>query len=271
MSEQLSYTASGCGIIQVGMTSSFAVLGSPIGHSKSPALHRAAFVTAGIDATYEAIELGSGLAGFVSSLGEEWHGLSLTMPLKEQALDVAQQLHPLAISTRSANTLIRVSDSWLGYNTDVMGLRAAVSQVGFESVGILGNGATARSACVAFEDDRVSVWARNSDRAVALSEAFGATVESLEEVLSKDLVISTLPAGALKPLLEGQYSGVLLDVAYANTDTHTNFSGFISGLEMLLWQAVGQQRLFRTGQLDTELENEPEVVSAMRSALVVEE
>jgi len=253
------------------MTNSFAVLGSPIGHSKSPALHRAAFAVSGIDASYEAIEVSAGLAGFVSTLGGSWHGLSLTMPLKEEALDVAQQLHPLAISTRSANTLIRVSDAWLGYNTDVMGLRMAVSEVGFASIGILGNGATARSACVAFEDNQVSVWGRNSDRAMALAEAYGVTVESLGAVLSKDLVISTLPAGALSPLLEGHFPGVLLDAAYANTDTQSHFSSAILGLEMLLWQAVGQQRLFRTGQLDAELDNEPELVSAMRSSLLVGE
>jgi len=147
----------------------------------------------------------------------------------------------------------------------------AVSEVGFASIGILGNGATARSACVAFEDNQVSVWGRNSDRAMALAEAYGVTVESLGAVLSKDLVISTLPAGALSPLLEGHYPGVLLDVAYANTDTQSHFSSSILGLEMLLWQAVGQQRLFRTRQLDAELDNEPEIVSAMRSSLLVGE
>lgn len=253
------------------MTSKFAVLGAPISHSKSPALHRAAFSVSGIDATYEGIELGSNLAGFVTRLGEDWQGLSLTMPLKEEALDVAEQLHPLAISTRSANTLIRVSGSWLGYNTDVMGLRAAVADVEFASVGVLGNGATARSACVAFEEHEVTLWGRNSDNAVALSEAFGVTVGGLESVLSKDLVISTLPNGVLKPLLDKRYSGVLLDVAYANTDTQSHFARSISGLEMLLWQAVGQQRLFRTADLDTTLENEHVIVSAMRSSLLMGE
>ena len=249
------------------MTSNYAVLGSPIAHSMSPALHKAAFAVSGIEASYESHELAGGLSNFVSTMDESWQGFSLTMPLKEEALDVAEQLHPLAISTRAANTLIRVSDAWLGYNTDVMGLKQAVQNQTFQTVAILGNGATARSAAVAFEDHEVLVWARNSDRAMAITESYGGRVTSLDEALRCDLVVSTLPAGALKPLLQGAYPGVLLDVAYANKDTASHFSLGISGLEMLLWQAVGQQRLFRTGQFESPLADEVAVVAAMRSAL----
>ena len=249
------------------MTSNYAVLGSPIAHSKSPALHRAAFAASGIEAGYETHELADGLANYLSTLDESWQGLSLTMPLKEEALDVAEQLHPLAISTRAANTLVRVSGAWLGYNTDVMGLQQAASNQTFETVGILGNGATARSAAVAFEDYEVLFWARNSDRAMAITESYGGRVASLDDALSCDLVVSTLPAGALEPLLGTQYQGVLIDVAYANKGTGSHFASSISGLEMLLWQAVGQQRLFRTGQFESPLEDEVAVLAAMRSAI----
>ena len=249
------------------MTINYAVLGSPIAHSKSPALHRAAFAASGIEGSYGAHELAGGLANYVSTLDESWQGLSLTMPLKEEALDVAEQLHPLAISTRAANTLIRVSGAWLGYNTDVLGLQQAVSNQTFETVGILGNGATARSAAVAFEDYQVLVWARNTDRAMAITESYGGRVSSLDDALSCDLVVSTLPAGALEPLLHGTYQGVLIDAAYANKGTGSRFTSSISGLEMLLWQAVGQQRLFRTGQFESPLEDEVAVLAAMRSAI----
>jgi shikimate dehydrogenase len=253
------------------MTSNYAVLGSPIAHSKSPVLHRAAFAASGIEASYDAHELAGGLANYVSTLDESWRGLSLTMPLKEEALDVAEQLHPLAISSRAANTLIRVSGAWLGYNTDVMGLQQAVANLTFQTVAILGNGATARSAAVAFEDSDLFVWARNSDRAMAITESYGGRVSSMDDALSCDLVVSTLPAGALEPLLGTSYDGVLLDVAYANKGTGSHFASSISGLEMLLWQAVGQQRLFRTGQFESPLEDEEAVVAAMRSALDVGE
>ena len=248
------------------MTSKFAVLGSPISHSLSPLLHKAAFGSSGIDASYEALELASGLDHFANSLNASWMGLSLTMPLKEEALDVASQLHPLAISTRSANTLVKNEDTWLAYNTDVMGLQYAVKDLDFKTVGILGSGATARSAAVAFEDHDVTVWARNTDRAVAISQAYGAVVASLTAVLEADLVISTVPKGVIHELADGQHDSILLDVVYANSPVE-GYSRSISGLEMLLWQAVGQQRLFRGGALEEPLSTEAGIVAAMRTAL----
>jgi shikimate dehydrogenase len=248
------------------MTSRFAVLGSPISHSLSSVLHKAAFGCSGIDASYEALELASGLSQFANSLDASWMGLSLTMPLKEEALDVASQLHPLAISTRSANTLVRQEETWLAYNTDVMGLQHAVKGLDFKSVGILGSGATARSAAVAFEDQNVRVWARNTDKAAAISQAYGAVVSSLDAVLNADLVISTVPKGVIHALADGQYDGILLDAVYANSPVE-GFSRSVSGLEMLLWQAAGQQRLFRGGALEEPLSMEAEIVAAMRTAL----
>jgi shikimate dehydrogenase len=248
------------------MTSRFAVLGSPISHSLSPVLHKAAFGCSGIDASYEALELASGLSEFANSLDASWMGLSLTMPLKEEALDVASQLHPLAISARSANTLVKNEETWLAYNTDVMGLQRAVKDLEFKSVGILGSGATARSAAVAFEDQSVRVWARNTDKAAAISQAYGAVVSSLDAVLNADLVISTVPKGVIQALADGQYDGILLDAVYANSPVE-GFSRSVSGLEMLLWQAVGQQRLFRGGALEEPLSTEAEIVAAMRTTL----
>jgi len=248
------------------MTSRFAVLGSPISHSLSPLLHRTAFGSSEIDAKYEAVELASGLSEFTKSLDASWSGLSLTMPLKEEALDVARQLHPLAISTRSANTLVRQEETWLAYNTDVMGLQHAVKNLDFKAVGILGSGATARSAAVAFEDHNVRVWARNTDKAAAISQAYGAVVSSLNGVLNADLVISTVPKGVIHALADGQYDGIMLDAVYANSPVE-GFSRSVSGLEMLLWQAIGQQRLFRGRPLEEPLAREAEMIAAMRTAL----
>jgi len=106
---------------------------------------------------------------------------------------------------------------------------------------------------------------------MAITESYGGRVSSMDDALSCDLVVSTLPAGTLEPLLGTSYDGVLLDVAYANKGIGSHFASSISGLEMLLWQAVGQQRLFRSGQFESPLEDEEAVVAAMRSALVMGE
>ena len=69
------------------MTTRLAVLGSPIAHSKSPALHRAAYGALGLDWTYEAVEVRDGaLEPFLAGLDASWRGLSLTMPLKREVL-----------------------------------------------------------------------------------------------------------------------------------------------------------------------------------------
>ena len=87
-----------------------AVLGSPIAHSLSPALHNAAYLALGIEGKYDAVEVGSGqLSKFMNQVRQteaNWIGFSLTMPLKEEALIVADQIDPLANQIKSANTLL---------------------------------------------------------------------------------------------------------------------------------------------------------------------
>lgn len=89
-----------------------AVLGSPISHSLSPVLHRAAYRELGLTSwTYEAHEVPeSGLGAFVAGLDEHWRGLSLTMPLKAVALEVATEVDEVARRAGAANTLVHRED-----------------------------------------------------------------------------------------------------------------------------------------------------------------
>ena len=129
-----------------------AVLGSPIGHSLSPALHRAAYTHLGLNWTYDRFEVDEQqLASFVRGLDASWRGLSLTMPLKVAVLELGQ-VDQLARQAGAGNTLVlEGGESWV-YNTDVGGLIWAVGQVAaspLPRVTILGAGATARSALIA--------------------------------------------------------------------------------------------------------------------------
>ncbi|MFD7652247.1 hypothetical protein ACFV5M_32070, partial [Streptomyces albidoflavus] len=112
-----------------------AVLGKPVGHSLSPALHRAAYAELGLDGwTYDRYETDEDqLPGFVAGLGPEWAGLSLTMPLKRAALALCATVTPVARSVEAVNTMVRGADgSWHGDNTDVPGLVAALGERGVE-------------------------------------------------------------------------------------------------------------------------------------------
>jgi shikimate dehydrogenase len=194
-----------------------AVLGSPISHSLSPALHLAAYRALGLSHwSYRPHEINeSGLPGFVAGLGPQWAGLSLTMPLKEVAFDVADEVSELAREVGAINTLVRRPDGgWRGENTDVYGVSQALREAGCSQVGsalVLGSGATARSvvaALVTLGCSRVTFGVRSAARPETLKQAaraglgvdvigFDRLAHALGDAALAEVVISTLPAGAL--------------------------------------------------------------------------
>ena len=262
------------------MTRNAAVVGSPISHSLSPALHRAAYRALGLDWTYHRIDVDvDRLPGFVAGLDETWVGLSLTMPLKEAVLELAHEVDPTARATTSANTLLLPQRQAL--NTDVDGIVTALRRAGFDQApgftgAVLGAGATARSAMAGLRvlgAAEVHMLARRphaTAAARATAEALGLAlhVHPFDEVgrLSVPLVLSTVPAGvadALAPIVPKPI-GWLLDVVYspwptALADAWQLAGGTaVSGLEMLLAQAERQVELM-TGM--------PAPTAAMRDAL----
>ena len=130
-----------------------AVLGSPIAHSLSPVIHRAAYQALGLDWSYEALDVNSlQLPKFLSDLDESWAGLSLTMPLKETVIEHLNEVDELARRVRAVNTVLPTERGLLGINTDVYGMVQALNAAGLKvcsTATILGAGATARSAVAA--------------------------------------------------------------------------------------------------------------------------
>ena len=248
------------------MTDKYAVLGSPIQHSLSPKIHNLVFSRLSSSASYESFEVQDNLAQFLADK-PDYAGFSLTMPLKDQAFEIATSLSPLAASTKSVNTLLRTKDGYKGFNTDVFGIQKAVNQ-NPQEVAVLGSGATARSALTAFGDSKKVVYARNQELAAELAEEFDATVVSLTEALHKELVISTFPKGVLPELVaNSEPLQTVLDVAYTNPKIPAK--RYISGLEMLIHQAIYQQRIFHFGGEETALRNEPELIEELFELLLV--
>ncbi len=187
-----------------------AVLGSPIAHSKSPALHRAAYDLLGLDWAYDAVEVdGAGLAEFVASRDAAWRGLSLTMPLKQDVLPLLDEIDELAVLTGAANTVLFADGARLGFNTDVGGIVRALGEAGLERVrtGVLiGGGATAASALVAMAElgtTTVHLLLRRPEAAepiAALGRRLGLVVvvsplAELARIDDAELVVSTVPGG----------------------------------------------------------------------------
>lgn len=271
------------------------VLGSPIEHSKSPAIHTAAYRVLGLNWEYQMNEVRKGgLRPFVEALEPEWLGLSLTMPLKEEAAKFAASLDKAAEATQAVNTLVRTDDGWAGYNTDVFGIVQAVHQANLPSIDtvlVTGSGATATSAVAAIRQlapmAKVKVFARNPQTRAELI-AFAASLELRASVANSftrsaktaSLVISTLPAGAMDELAAKlskkrtfKPQGAIMDVAYRPWPSaiagvwNSAQMPIISGLEMLLWQAVAQIRIFLNGDPTLPLPNEVAVIEAMRHSL----
>ncbi len=261
-----------------------AVLGSPIGHSLSPVIHNAGYAAAGLtDWSYDAHECGEAdLAGFVASLDARWAGLSLTMPLKEVALDVAATVSATARALGAANTLARQADgSWHAENTDAPGMVDALGWAGLKSaerVAVLGAGGTARAAlgaCRELGASTVVVYARRPEALVELEPVAaalglaltGADWSDATQAAEADLVISTVPRGVADPLaatLAWRAATVCFDVVYDPWPTPLAAGAsrvgcpIVSGLDLLLAQAARQFELFTAVSAP---------VDAMRTAL----
>lgn len=248
-----------------------AVLGSPISHSLSPVLHKKAFELLGIQGSYEAIEVASGeLAQFLTAKGSVFDYLSLTMPLKEEVLHIAQDSQDLGISIdslssriQSVNTLIRTNSGWSATSTDGSGFVKALASAGydhFDSALILGAGGTARAVAGALDQiaDKVSVMGRSVRRNAGIASCF---TKIFPEFLPWDnhldlrnfnLVVNTTPSGAADLLAENipaQVEGLLFDVLYKPWPTliarrWSDAGGrVIAGLELLLYQGIDQINL----------------------------
>lgn len=279
------------------MTKHFAVVGSPISQSKSPLIHRAGHKVLSLDFDYSAVEISDGkLLQFLESLDESWMGLSVTMPLKIEATFLASELDSVAKATGVTNTLYRAQRGWKGFNTDVFGIQSALRGslvLASPRIVILGSGATATSAVFACllsnPKARVTLIARNDKTAkqtksVALQSGFAIEVRSFRSLsralASADIVISTLPPGALDAYATKLGShwfykpkGVFFDVAYSPWPSAFASAWMarslpaVSGIEMLIFQAIAQLRVFTSGDVDTALPNERAVELAMRDSL----
>ncbi|MGI8627055.1 MAG: shikimate dehydrogenase [Geodermatophilaceae bacterium] len=262
-----------------------AVVGSPIAHSRSPVLHRAAYAALGLtEWSYAKFELQTAeLPGWLAGLDESWRGISVTMPVKAQALACAEDASELAAMLGAANTLVRTNRGWQADNTDVAGLLGALGEARADPgpgagvaavVGAGGTGAAAVAALANLGYQQVDVVVRNPGRARALltlAERLGLTARLHtwpgDAALGAALVISAVPAAATGDLLGHRWrvGQTVLDVSYDPWPSRLVEAAAgagalaVGGAAVLLWQAVRQVELM-TGH--------PAPVDAMREALL---
>ncbi|MFC9229351.1 shikimate dehydrogenase [Streptomyces decoyicus] len=260
-----------------------AVLGSPIAHSLSPVLHRAAYRELGLSEwTYDRHEVDeAALPAFMERLDATWAGLSLTMPLKRAVISLLDEISATAASVEAVNTVVLTADGRrLGDNTDIPGMLAALRERGVRQVeraSVLGAGATASSALAALSricTGEVTAYVRSRARADEMhgwGERLGVTVrtaawEEAAAAFAAPLTIATTPAGTTDALAAAvpERPGTLFDVLYEPWPTTlatawaARGGAVVGGLDLLVHQAVLQVEQM-TGR-------SPAPLAAMRTA-----
>jgi shikimate dehydrogenase len=192
-----------------------ALIGDPVAQSPSPAMHRAAFVAAGLDLDYVAERVTrDDLRGEFGRLREQHLGLNVTRPLKEAIVPLLDDVRGDAAATGSVNTVTFLEGRAVGDSTDGSGFMAALTRAGTPSptrAVILGAGGSARAvgAALVSSGAEVTIAARDPARGLATARALGATLISMdsydisEAIEPADLLVNATPLGRETPLPGG--------------------------------------------------------------------
>lgn len=237
----------------------FAVLGDPVEHSRSPALHQAMLELTGLEGEYRKVRADSSvLSEAIQDLrAGRWNGLNITMPLKAEAARMADSLSPRASLSRSVNTLALRELAVHGETTDSTAFHQLLTDRQFgvsPPVLVLGGGGTAASAMVAMPDNRqVYLSARHTEQAEELAAHLGGEVVPWGAAVAGALVVNTTPLGMNREELpEGvlQAASGLIDLPYGSGPTPAVEQARKAGLphsdghEFLLRQAIASFALW---------------------------
>lgn len=255
-----------------GVTSITGIIGSPIAHSASPAMHNRAFAELDLDFVYIPLEVRN-IEEFVKRMVRldtreiDWNlrGFSVTIPHKRAIVPLLDEVNKSASKIGAVNTVVVNQGRLLGYNTDVQGAMRPLENVCAikgESCGVIGAGGAARAVIHGLleRDARVTVFARNPQAGRSISESFGVPVSSIESLASSDVrvVINTTPVGmrghsegsSPVPIESLQGRLIVYDLVYNPLETQLLIDAravgceTVSGLEMLIAQAALQFELW---------------------------
>src|SRR5438094_5915547 len=203
------------------------LIGHGIAYSRSPAMQNAAFRAAGLDWSYELLDVpASELVGAIATVRlKDSAGANVTIPHKQAVMEHLDRIEPEALRAHAVNTISRDGEHLIGANTDVAGIRSALEDVGLTDprgakVVVLGAGGSARAAGVALEGAHVTYIARHPDTAGELPGHVAAWSDHGWEsnVRSADLLLNATPLGRREemPLRPNALpkQGAVIDLVY---------------------------------------------------------
>ena len=258
----------------------FAVIGYPISHSISPRLHNLAINAFGFDAFYGRILLEDGAKLREIFENCRLNGANITIPYKENAFIICDEIDEYAKNCGSLNTIIKVGKKFYGFNTDAPGFLRAISNFGtIKNALIIGAGGTARALAYALKKSniQVEILNRSAKRAQNFAEYPFYTWENYT-LRGYDLVVNSTSAGLKDENLPLPYeilneilshSKYAFDVIYGRQTPFLNLAknldlAYKDGADMLLFQAVLAFNIFFNGNLNLE-----KIESAMRVAFKI--
>jgi len=249
------------------------IIGDPIEHTMSPAIHNAAFQAMGLDYVYVAFGVkGEGLRQAIEGMRAlGMRGMSITIPHKVAALPLMDKLDPLAEKIGAVNTVVNDNGVLTGYNTDATGFLQAMLEKGVDPAGknvtIVGAGGASRAVSFILADrganpvilNRIEEIDWAIDLAARISESFGKDVEALEltsdnlaGVLDKTEILVNATSVGMSPNVDNtpvpadllRADLTVYDIVYNPVKTrllqNAEAAGatIISGVDMLVWQGV---------------------------------
>lgn len=252
----------------------FGLLGRKLGHSFSPDIHRQIGEAAGRTYDYVLFEKEpEELEAFIK--GGEWKGLNVTVPYKEDVIPFLDKLSEEAAAIGAVNTIVRKDGRLIGYNTDYYGfmhtLDANEVQVEDAKCLVLGAGGASKAVCAVLKD-------MGAGQVVVMSRKGETTFADIADHKDADILINTTPVGMYpdtgKSLVyPGTFTKLkwVVDLIYNPIRTNLlcqakkSLMEPISGLQMLVSQAVYSYMLFTDNVIEERDEITEKIEDAMRS------
>jgi len=247
-----------------GATRVYGLLGRPVAHSLSPAMHNAAFAELGLDAVYVAFAVKDLEQAVTGLRGLDLGGVSVTIPFKEDIIPLLDELDPVAAHIGAVNTVVNRDGHLVGYNTDWLGALAALrlyTPITGEHVLILGAGGAARALAFAIRENQGSFSITDIDgsRAEKLAREFGGEALAQNALAGSraTVLINATPVGMapntdaipIDPELLSHFR-VVMDIVYQPLSTRllqearSRGCQTIDGLKMLIHQGAAQFELW---------------------------